>query len=67
MFLVDTQGVYYMEKLTLEELKVLESMRKSLRELQKKDLEEVIDFSEELKKKKYSKSKDYNKEWEGIK
>ena len=38
-----------MEKLTLEELKVLESMRKSLRELQKKDLEEVIDFSEELK------------------
>lgn len=30
-----------MEKLTLEELKVLESMRKSLRELQKKDLEEV--------------------------
>lgn len=39
-----------MEKLTLEELKVLESMRKSLRELQKKDLEEVIDFSEELKK-----------------
>lgn len=55
-----------MEKLTLEELKVLESMRKSLRELQKKDLEEVIDFSEELKK-KYSKSKDYNKEWEGIK
>lgn len=36
-----------MEKLTLEELKVLESMRKSLRELQKKDLEEVIDFSEE--------------------
>ena len=33
-----------MEKLTLEELKVLESMRKSLRELQKKDLEEVIDF-----------------------
>lgn len=52
-----------MEKLTLEELKVLES----LRELQKKDLEEVIDFSEELKKLKYSKSKDYNKEWEGIK
>lgn len=41
-----------MEKLTLEELKVLESMRKSLRELQKKDLEEVIDFSEELKKKR---------------
>ena len=31
------------------------------------DREEVIDFSEELKKKKYSKSKDYNKEWEGIK
>ena len=55
-----------MEKLTLEELKVLESMRKSLRELQKKDLEEVIDFSEELRKMKYSKSKDYNKEWEGI-
>lgn len=52
MFLVDTYGVYYMEKLTLEEVKVLESMRKSLRELQKKDLEEVIDFSEELKKKK---------------
>lgn len=42
-------------------------MRKSLRELQKKDLEEVIDFSEELRKMKYSKSKDYNKEWEGIK
>ena len=42
-----------MEKLTLEELKVLESMRKSLRELQKKDLEEVIDFSEELKKKSW--------------
>mgnify|MGYP001042784944 CR=1 FL=1 len=39
-----------MEKLTLEELKILESMRKSLRELQKKDLEEVIDFSEELKR-----------------
>ena len=56
-----------MEKLTLEELKVLESMRKSLRELQKKDLEEVIDFSEELRKMKYSKSKDYNNEWEGIK
>ena len=56
-----------MEKLTLEELKVLESMRKSLRELQKKDLEEVIDFSEELRKMKYSKSKDYNKEWGGIK
>lgn len=42
-------------------------MRKSLRELQKKDLEEVIDFSEKLRKMKYSKSKDYNKEWEGIK
>lgn len=60
-----------MEKLTLEELKVLESirksLRKSLRELQKKDLEEVIDFSEKLRKMKYSKSKDYNKEWEGIK
>ena len=54
-----------MEKLTLEELKVLESMRKSLRELQKKDLEEVIDFSEELKQLKYSKSKDY-KDYFGI-
>ena len=50
-----------MEKLTLEELKVLESLRKSLRELHKKDLEEVIDFSEELRKMKYSKSKDYNR------
>lgn len=57
MFLVDTYGVYYMEKLTLEELKVLESMRKSLRELQKKDLEEVIDFSEELKKRNIPKVK----------
>lgn len=57
MFLVDTQGVYYMEKLTLEELKILESMRKSLRELQKKDLEEVIDFSEELKKRNIPKVK----------
>lgn len=57
MFLVDTLGVYYMEKLTLEELKVLESMRKSLRELQKKDLEEVIDFSEELKKRNIPKVK----------
>ncbi|WP_295753993.1 hypothetical protein [uncultured Holdemanella sp.] len=56
-----------MEKLTLEELKVLESLRKSLRELHKKDLEEVIDFSEELRKMKYSKSKDYNREWEGKK
>lgn len=46
-----------MEKLTLEELKVLESMRKSLRELQKKDLEEVIDFSEELKKRNIPKVK----------
>lgn len=56
-----------MEKLTLEELKVLESLRKSLRALHKKDLEEVIDFSEELRKMKYSKSKDYNREWEGKK
>lgn len=46
-----------MEKLTLEELKVLESMRKSLRELQKKDLEVVIDFSEELKKRNIPKVK----------
>lgn len=46
-----------MEKLTLEELKVLESMRKSLRELQKKDLEEVIDFPEELKKRNIPKVK----------
>ena len=53
-----------MEKITLEELKVLESLRKSLRVLQKKDLEEVIDFSEELRKMKYSKSKDHNREGE---
>lgn len=45
-----------MEKLTLEELKVLESIKRSMKELDKNDLEEVIDFSKELREKKYSKS-----------
>lgn len=56
-----------MEKLTLEELRVLESIKKSMKELDKNDLEEVIDFSKELRKMKYSKSNGYSREWKGKK
>lgn len=67
MFLVDTWGVYYMEKLTLDELKVLESIKNTLKELSKEDLEKVLDFSRELQDINYSKGKNDSRDGKGQK
>lgn len=55
-----------MEKLTLDELKVLESI-KTLKELSKEDLEKVLDFSRELQDINYSKGKNDSRDGKGQK
>lgn len=56
-----------MEKLTLEELKVLESIKNTLKELSKEDLEKVLDFSRELQDINYSKGKNDSRDGKGQK
>lgn len=49
-----------MEKLTLEEIEILESIKNSMKKLNKNELKEVLNFSEDLKKRNdISKDKDY--------